>query len=79
MSDGVDKVEQFRELVASHDVTFEYSEDITVWRAGRVQRNAILSLAKELPTEVVAEIWNKRMDEYLIADEAPNWYWKATN
>lgn len=67
---------QFDEMVRGHDVTFEYSDDGSVWRRGQAQRDAIKALAKELPAEYVAEVWNKRMDEMFTAEEAPRWYWR---
>jgi hypothetical protein len=67
----------FEALVRSHDVSYNYSDDGCVWRRGQAQRDKILEMAKELPAEEVERIWNARMDEFFIEEEAPRWYWKA--
>lgn len=67
----------FVQKVNRHDVTFAYSDDNSVWRRGQGEKDEIDFLAKQLPLEFVTEVWNKRMDAYFTASEAPRWYWKG--
>jgi hypothetical protein len=69
--------QDFIRLVKYHDVTYDYSDDSSVRRNGGAQLYVIKTLAAQLPLEFVTEVWNKKMDEYFVAEEAPNWYWKG--
>lgn len=71
-----DKLKQFEDMVDRHDLTFDYSDDISVWRRGIAERDAIRAAAKELPPEDVERIWNAAADRKLVAEHAPRFYWK---
>lgn len=69
--------EQFKLAVQNHDVTYEYSDDGSVYRRGSQQKAEIFQMAQFLPIDFVKEVWNARMDKCLIPSEAPRWYWKG--
>ena len=69
------RIELFRKLVRQHDITYDYSDDGSVWRAGSAQRTRINQLRETIPDNIACEIWNARMDEYFIPQEAPRWHW----
>lgn len=52
-----DHLKQYRELLQHHDWTYEYSDDIRMWRAGKVQRDVINNLQPELDPDF--ELWNQ--------------------
>ena len=70
-------MEAFKDAVDHHDVTFDYSDDSAVRRRGSDQLRLIREMAKSLPQDKVAEVWNAKMDYMFTKDEAPRWYWKA--
>jgi len=70
-------LDEFEKLVNSHDLTYDYSDDGSVWRNGQAQYAKIMEASKLFPVEDVRRIWNAKCDKTLIADEAPRWYWKA--
>lgn len=70
------KLEQFTKLVDSHDLTYAYSDDGSVWRRGCMQEDAIRALAKELPREDVERVWNSMVDRFLIPDARAPFYWR---
>lgn len=72
-----DKIEEFKRLVAAHDLTFDYSDHGETWRRGCAELNAIRALAKEIPPETAAEIWNANVDAHLIEEVRKGWYWKV--
>lgn len=72
----MDRLKEFEELVDAHDVTYNYSDDSSVWRRGQAQWEQIMSIAKDLPQEDVARIWNAKMDRYFLPEYAPEWYWQ---
>lgn len=69
-----DKIKAFTEAVKRHDVTFDYSDDHSVWLRGSAERAELRRMAAELPEGVAAEIWKSHMDKYFTAEEAPRWY-----
>lgn len=69
-------IEEFEKLVNDHDLTYNYSDDHSVWRNGNAQLKRIREAAKTLPIEDVKRIWNAKCDRTLVASEATNWYWK---
>jgi hypothetical protein len=69
-------IEKFQELVDDHDLTFDYSDDINMYRRGLAQLKEIKELAKELPIESVRAIWNNKVDRYLVENARAPFYWK---
>lgn len=67
----------FKEAVDRHDLTYEYSDDHSVWRRGSTELTNIKSMAQDLDPEFVRETWNAKCDRALIPSEAPRWYWKG--
>lgn len=72
-----ERKELFVQEVNKHDLTHEMSDDGSVWRAGSQHLTMIKLMAHSLPKEFVKTTWNAMVDKYLIASEAPNWYWKG--
>jgi len=72
------KLEEFRQLVDNHDLTFSYSDDSQMWRRGQAQLDAILSLGKKLSAaghgEECTKIWAERVDRSLDANYRKGWY-----
>ena len=71
-------LEQFKELVSKHDLTYSYSDDYSVYQKGDEQYKAILKLSKELPKEVVVQIWNENVDKKLLNSRS-EYYWVSEN
>lgn len=69
---------EFRQLVNSHDLTYAYSDDGSVWRAGEAQYDRIRKLAKDIPAWEVACIWGAMVDRFLVPNARKNFYWKVT-
>jgi hypothetical protein len=69
-------IEEFKTLVCRHDLTYEYSDDGSVWRRGREQRAKIEAAAKNFPREEVVKIWNAEVDRKLIPDAREQFYWR---
>lgn len=65
----------FENAVRWHDVSYAYSDDPGVYRAGSKTRMHIDWMRETLPDDFAVSVWNARMDAYFVPDEAPNWYW----
>jgi len=57
------KLQKFRELIAKHDITYDYSDDNKRYQRGRIQFKEIRELAAEIPES--KEIWNDSVRERL--------------
>ena len=73
----MEKIELFTQLVKEHDLTYDWSEDITKWRAGDEQYRAIQKLAMELPRQEAVRIWNSVVDEKIRPETADLFYWSV--
>ena len=73
----MNKIEQFTQLVKAHDLTYDWSEDSTKWRAGDEQYRAIQKLAMELPRREAVRIWNSVVDEKIRPETADLFYWSV--
>jgi hypothetical protein len=78
METEIDKQARFEKLVAEHDLTYNYSDDGSVWRRGQAQRDEIVALAKELPEADVIRIWDAKVDRTLVESVRKDWYWRPT-
>lgn len=72
---AVATLQAFEKLVEDHDLTYDYSDDASVWRRGVAQRDAIKEMAKQLPREQVVAIWNKWIDKKIVERFRSDWYW----
>ena len=68
--------EAFREMCKRHDLTFDYSDDSAVWRAGRDSLARIREAAKQLDRATAVRIWNEVVDEKMTVHNAAEFYWK---
>jgi hypothetical protein len=66
----------FEKAVAAHDLTYMYSDDPRWYHAGVSEMAAIQSMMKQLPRDECVKIWNKWVDEKLVADAATSFHWK---
>lgn len=71
----MNKIEIFTELVKAHDLTYDWSDDSTKWRAGDNEYRAIQRLAMDLPRAEVVAIWNSVVDEKIRPELADQFYW----
>lgn len=69
-------IKEFEEMVNRHDLTYDYSDDGSVWRAGLASENKIKAAAKQFPIEDVKRIWNAMVDKKLIEKARKPFYWK---
>lgn len=69
-------IKEFEEMVNRHDLTYDYSDDGSVWRAGLASFNKIKAAAKQFPIEDVKRIWNEMVDKKLIKEARKPFYWK---
>lgn len=57
--------EQFIEMVNTHDLTYAYSDDGGVYRAGSRSEMKIREAAKSFDKEFVNKVWNEMVDKFL--------------
>lgn len=69
--------EEFRDMCVRHDLTYDYSDDHSVWTRGNASLAKIQAAAKQLPRETAVRIWNEVVDTKLIADARAQFYWKV--
>lgn len=75
MENTTPTLEQFEELVARFDITYSYSDDFSVWKAGSNAFDKIKQMTKQLPEEDVVRIWNKYVDLKIVEDSREYFYW----
>jgi hypothetical protein len=74
-----DKFEDFAVMCRRHDLTYEYSDDHSVWRKGSQSWDAIrrtYNAMNEYDKSVAKEIWNEVVKTKLKPDYADQWLWK---
>lgn len=69
------KVERFRSLVASHDLTYTYSDDGRCYSRGKAQREEIERLRDEIGLERATAIWNENVDRRISEPYRAGFYW----
>lgn len=69
--------QQFEEMCRRHDLTYVYSDDGGVWRAGEKSLDAIIVAAADLPREVAVRIWNEIVDTKVMPEYREQFYWKV--
>lgn len=67
-------LEEFAQLVRQHDLTYNYSDDGSVWRRGQAAYDRIVTASKQFPREDVVRIWNAEVDRKLV--DGTSFYWK---
>lgn len=67
-------LEEFTLMVRTHDLTYAYSDDPSVYRRGRDSYDMIVEAAKQLPREDVVRIWNEEVNRRLF--DGSDFYWK---
>ena len=75
--DQLERELAFEEMVNYHDLTYEYSDDGGVWRAGSASLYRIKEAAKTLDPEFVKKTWNAMVDNRVNANAASQFYWKG--
>lgn len=69
-------IKEFEEMVNRHDLTYDYSDDGSVWRAGLASFRKIKEASTLFPIEDVTRIWNTMVDKKLIEEARKPFYWK---
>lgn len=54
-------IAKLAEMIACHDLTYEYSDDPRCYRRGRDEKAAIAELAKDVPVSVYHALWNDKV------------------
>jgi hypothetical protein len=68
--------EQFREMCVKHDLTYDYSDDGSVWRRGAASYQKVRAAAQELGMDKAKQIWNEVVDSKLRPEGREQFYWK---
>lgn len=68
---------EFYEMVNRHDLTHDYSDDPSVFRAGHASLLRIHEAAKQLPRERAVAIWNECVDLKLVPEARASFYWRV--
>lgn len=69
-------LDEFETMVKRHDLTYDYSDDGGVWRAGCASEKAIREAARQFSIEDVKRIWNAKVDTCLIEEARAPFYWR---
>ena len=70
------KWQEFKQMVRRHDLTYDYSDDGSVWHRGAASENAIRDMARQFPTEDVRKVWDEMVDRFLMKEARQPFYWK---
>lgn len=70
--------EEFRQMCAAHDLTFNYSDDSNAYRRGRAELDKIHAARCELGDEIAIPIWNEEVNKKLLAPFNLSFHWKKT-
>lgn len=65
----------FVKLVGNHDLTYSYSDDGRVWRAGQASYDRIRKMAETLDRAFAVEVWNAMVDTRVVESARPQFYW----
>jgi len=69
-------IDEFRDMVKSHDLTYEHSDNQKDWLRGFYQRSKIIEAIKSLNEDECVDIWNAEVDRKLIPEIRSEYYWK---
>lgn len=67
-------LEEFKQLIRQHDITYDFSDDDRTYQRGRRQKQKILELAKQIPE--AKDLWNAEIDRRLSSNVRQPYYWK---
>lgn len=67
---------EFFEMCKAHDLTFGYSDDGRVYRAGHASYQRIQEAANLLPRERAVAIWNTVVDTKIQPEFVDQWKWQ---
>jgi hypothetical protein len=67
-------LDEFKTMVARHDLTYNYSDDAGVRRLGHASYMKIKEAAEQLPREDAVRIWNSEVDRKLV--DGTGFYWE---
>lgn len=70
-------LDEFRAMVRSHDLTYDFSDDRRVRARGDKNFAAIKEVAKQFDWADVVRIWNEEVDKKLSSAARSSFYWKA--
>ena len=78
--DLAQKLDQFSRMVASHDLTYQHTDDHKYYIAGNKSYSQIRQLAEELKElgayDQAVTIWNANVDQKLVPNARQGFYWK---
>jgi len=69
--------DEFRRMCVLHDLTYDFSDDHSVWRRGGESLTKVKTAAAELPRETAVRIWNEVVDTKLREEYRQQFYWKV--
>ncbi len=69
-------IEEFTEMVNSHDICYDYTDDHRAWKKGFNERIAIDNARKELGDKICVPIWNSRVTR-MHEDVQEAYLWKT--
>ena len=67
--------DEFKAMVARHDLTYNYSDDASVRRLGHESYMKIMEASNLRPREDAVRIWNSEVDRKLV--DGTDFYWGA--
>lgn len=71
-----DKVKKFRELCEAHDLTYDFSDDSSVYSRGEQQYKEIVELSKQIPRNISRQIWNQTVEKKLLEHAWKDYKWQ---
>ena len=70
-------LERFKLLVNSHDLTYDYSDDIRIYLKGEAEHRAIIELAYEIGEQEVVDIWNNMVKNSISEYSQKEYLWSS--
>lgn len=68
-------LEEFEKLCKAHDLTYDFSDDHSVWLRGEKSLSKIREAASKLKREDVVRVWNSVVDTKIIESHRKQFYW----
>ena len=70
-------LDEFKKMVARHDLTYNYSDDAGVRRLGHESYMKIMEASKQFPREDAVRIWNSEVERKLADGYREGFYWEV--
>ena len=70
----IELLAEYERLCNAHDLTFDSSDDLEVWRRGQKQLSAIMVLEALIPEADAVRIWNAAVDKKIRAELRHEYY-----